>query len=144
MPEKREICRLRQENDYLRQQRDKKKPAASSRPRCSPATYADGADESIALFHRDGRCSGDFQDRFFRPSTQRRASQNSTEQGIIQRNRGDLCGQSPDLRQSTHHACAAPKRMAVRQKSHHPADVLTWSASPAKTPIHAKHNSKRS
>ena len=37
-PEQREIRRLRQENDYLRRQRDiLKKPAASCRPRCSPA-----------------------------------------------------------------------------------------------------------
>ena len=42
-PEQRELRRLRQENDYLRQQRDiLKKPWASARPRCRPTPYGDG------------------------------------------------------------------------------------------------------
>jgi transposase len=82
-PEQRELRRLRQENDYLRRQRDISKNLQHlDRPRCSPAIYGDGADESITLFHRKGRRSGDFQERFFRSSTQRRVSSSSTGQRI--------------------------------------------------------------
>jgi transposase len=66
-PEQREIRRLRQENDYLRRQRDiLKKPAASCRPTCNPAIYGDATDESLSLPHRNGRRSCCFQERFSR------------------------------------------------------------------------------
>ena len=66
-PEQRELRRLRRENDYLRRQRDiLKKPAASCRPRCSPAIYGDHKDENDSLAHRNGRRSSDFQERISR------------------------------------------------------------------------------
>jgi hypothetical protein len=40
-----------------------------------------------------------------------------------------------NLRQSTPHACAAQKGMALRQKSHRPAHALTRSARQAKTAV---------
>ncbi|MGD9897469.1 MAG: transposase [Candidatus Methylacidiphilaceae bacterium] len=102
-PEQRELRRLRQENDYLRRQRDiLKKHWASCRPRCPQAICGDAKNEPRTLPHRIGRSLGSFPHRLPRLPAQGSGRTPPTRQRTAGEHRTVVPGQPPDLRQPAH------------------------------------------
>ena len=117
--EQRELRRLRQEVDYLREQRDilKKSAQASCQRRCRGALHADGNDERRTFPACPGAGLGGVGQRLPRAPTQKPGPAPTGGSGSESGHPTRFCRQSADRWLPADHGGLAPGRGMLRQES---------------------------